>query len=45
MRSEIVVLFSFIPEPHAGKLGLVYELRYYTIKPGTINDLAKGWSP
>jgi NIPSNAP len=42
MRSEIVNPFSFIPEPH-GKMGPVYELRYYTIKPGTLPDLAKGW--
>jgi len=35
MRSEIVVPFAFIPEPHPGKMGPVYELRYYTIKPGT----------
>jgi len=40
MRSEIVVPFSFIPEPHPGKLGPVYELRYYTIKPGTLPDTA-----
>jgi len=32
MRSEIVNPFSFIPEPHPGKMGPVYELRYYTIK-------------
>ncbi len=43
MRSEIVNPFSFIPEPQPGKMGPVYELRYYTIKPGTLPDLAKGW--
>jgi hypothetical protein len=43
MRSEIVVPFSFIPEPKPGKLGPVYELRYYTLKPGTLPDTAKGW--
>jgi len=25
------------------KLGPVYELRYYTLKPGTLPDMAKGW--
>jgi len=43
MRSEIVVPFGFVPEPRAGKLGPVYELRYYTLKPGTLPDVAKGW--
>ena len=43
MRSEIVVPFSFIPEPKPGKLGPVYELRYYTLKPGALPDTAKGW--
>ena len=43
MRSEIVNPFSFIPEPQSGKMGPVYELRYYTLKPGTLPDLAKGW--
>jgi len=43
MRSEIVAPFSFIPEPRPGKMGPVFELRYYTIKPGTLPDLAKGW--
>ena len=38
MRSEIVVPFGFIPEPSPGKLGPVYELRYYTLKPGTLPD-------
>jgi len=43
MRSEVIVPFSFIPEPRPGKMGPVYELRYYTIKPGTLPDMAKGW--
>src|SRR5207245_1706429 len=43
MRSEIAVPFSFIPEPRPGTLGPVYELRYYTLKPGTLPDTAKGW--
>ena len=42
-RAEVVVPFSFIPEPRPGKMGPVFELRYYTLKPGTLPDLAKGW--
>jgi len=43
MRSEIVVPFSFIPEVRPGKVGPIFELRYYTLKPGTLPDTAKGW--
>jgi hypothetical protein len=43
MRSEIVVPFSFVPEVRPGKVGPIFELRYYTLKPGTLPDLAKGW--
>jgi hypothetical protein len=43
MRSEIVVPFSFLPEVRPGKLGPVFELRYYTLKPGMLPEVAKGW--
>src|SRR5438132_1632246 len=43
MRSEIIVPFSFVPEVRPGKLGPIFELRYYTLKPGTLPDTAKGW--
>jgi hypothetical protein len=43
MRSEIITPFGFIPEPHPGKMGPIYELRYYTLKPGTLPGLAQGW--
>ncbi len=43
MRSEIVVPFSFIPPVRPGKVGPIFELRYYTLKPGTLPDTAKGW--
>lgn len=43
MRSEIVVPFPFLPEVRPGKVGPVFELRYYTLKPGTLPDVAKGW--
>ncbi|MBI2015962.1 MAG: NIPSNAP family protein [Candidatus Rokubacteria bacterium] len=43
MRSEIVAPFGFIPEARPGKIGPIFELRYYTLKPGTLPELAKGW--
>jgi hypothetical protein len=43
MRSEIVVPFAFVPEVRPGKLGPIYELRYYTLKSGMLPDVAKGW--
>ena len=43
MRSEIVAPFAFVPEARSGKLGPFYELRYYTLKSGTLPDTAKAW--
>jgi hypothetical protein len=43
MRSEIVVPFAFLPEVRPGKVGPIFELRYYTLKAGTLPDTAKGW--
>jgi hypothetical protein len=43
MRSEIIVPFPFIPPVRPGKVGPIFELRYYTLKPGTLPDTAKGW--
>ena len=43
MRSEIITPFAFIPEPRPGKMGPVYELRYYTLKPGMLGATAEGW--
>ena len=43
MRSEIVTPFGFVPEPRPGRMGPIFELRYYTLKPGTLPDTAKGW--
>src|SRR5437867_6715 len=43
MKSEILVPFSFLPDVRPGKVGPVFELRYYTLKPGTLPDTAKGW--
>jgi hypothetical protein len=41
--AEIVNAFPFIPEPTPGKMGPVYELRYYTLKPGMLAKTAEGW--
>jgi hypothetical protein len=43
MKSEILVPFSFVPPVHPGKVGPIFELRYYQLKPGTLPDLKKGW--
>lgn len=43
MRAEIVAPFAFVPPVRPGKLGPIYELRYYTLKAGTLPDTAKGW--
>ena len=44
MRSEIVIPFDFVPPPQPGRMGPIFELRYYTLKSGTLRDTAKGWS-
>ena len=41
--AEIVNPFSFVPKVGPGKLGPVFELRYYQLKPGTLPEMAKGW--
>jgi len=43
MRSEIVVPFAFVPEVRPGRMGPIFEVRYYTLKAGTLPDTAKGW--
>jgi hypothetical protein len=43
MTSEIVVPFGFVPNVQPGKLGPIFELRYYTLKAGKLPDLAKAW--
>ena len=42
-RAEIVNAFPFVPKINPGKVGPIFELRYYTLKPGTLPDLAAGW--
>lgn len=43
MTSEVLVPFSFLPELRPGKLGPIFEMRYYTIKAGTLPGLQKRW--
>ncbi len=43
MQSELVVPFPFIPELTPGKMGPIFEMRYYTMKAGTLPDLMKRW--
>ncbi len=43
MRSEIVTPFAFLPEVRPGKVGPIFEMRYYTLKPGMLPEVAKGW--
>ncbi|MGH7417438.1 MAG: NIPSNAP family protein [Candidatus Rokuibacteriota bacterium] len=43
MQSEILVPFPFLPDLTPGRLGPVYEMRYYTMKAGTLPDLTKRW--
>ena len=40
--AEIVNAFSFVPKV-SGKVGPIFELRYYRLKPGTLPEMAKGW--
>ena len=43
MNVEIVAPFDFVPTPGPGKMGPVFEIRYYTLKGGTLPDTAKRW--
>jgi hypothetical protein len=43
MQSEILVPFPFLPDLRPGKLGPIYEMRIYTIKPGTLPDIIQGY--
>jgi hypothetical protein len=43
MNVEIVSAFDFVPAPSAGKMGPIFEIRYYTLKAGTLRDTAKRW--
>jgi NIPSNAP len=43
MRSEIVNAFDFVPKPTPGRMGPVFEIRYYTLKAGALPPTAEGW--
>ena len=43
MRVEVVNAFDFVPTPTPGKMGPVFEIRYYTLKGGSLPDTAKRW--
>ncbi len=42
-HSEILVPFPFSPLFKPGKLGPVYEMRIYTVKPSTLPQIMKTW--
>jgi len=42
-NAEILAPFPFVPEARPGKVGPIFELRYYTLRPRTLPDVAKGW--
>jgi NIPSNAP len=44
MQSELLVPFPFSPELKPGQLGPVYEMRIYTIKPGTLPSIIERWA-
>ena len=41
-RAEIVNGLPFVPKV-SGKVGPVFELRYYTLRPGKLPEMLKGW--
>ncbi len=44
-QSEVLNPFPFVPEVQPGKVGPVFEMRCYSLKPGTAPDLKKRWEP
>ena len=45
MESEIYVPFPFSPPLQPGAYGPFYEMRSYTIKPGTLPNIFERWEP
>ncbi len=43
MQSELVTPFPFIPEVRPGTMGPIFEMRCYSVKPGTLPNIAKRW--
>ena len=44
-QAEVLSPFPFVPEIQPGKVGPVFEMRCYSLKPGTVPDLRKRWEP
>src|SRR5215216_842975 len=42
-NAEIVNGFPFVPKVGPGKVGPIFELRYYQVKPGSMPERAQGW--
>lgn len=42
-RSQIVVPFPFLPDVRPGKVGPLFELRYYTYKLGAMPQVRNNW--
>jgi hypothetical protein len=43
MQSEVLVPFPFLPDITPGTMGPVFEMRYYTMKAGTLPGLIQRW--
>jgi hypothetical protein len=43
MKSEIVVPFPFVPRPQPGKVGPIFEVRYYTLRGGALPETRASW--
>ncbi|KAK3083685.1 hypothetical protein FSP39_001464 [Pinctada imbricata] len=43
-KNQILLAFSFWPEPQAREGNHIYEMRSYTLKPGTILEWANNWA-
>jgi NIPSNAP len=43
MQSEILVPFPSSPTPAPGKMGPIYEMRYYTIRAGSLPATIQRW--
>jgi len=42
-RAEIITPFSFVPKLASSKVGPIFEIRYYKLKPGALPEMTKGW--
>ena len=44
-QAEVLTPFTFVPEIQPGKVGPVFEMRCYSLKPGTAPALKQRWEP